>query len=170
MLKALAFATLFGLVIPCAAQEDPKQRRIAELVRTIRMQDMFDEQLMQTRAAYSQLGKKLLEQILSESPDIDAEKRARLEGIFARYMEKGASRWKAEELVAIWSRHYGENLSNDELDQIIAFYKSPIGQKDIDATRAATLAYTTEVTASAQARIQDAVKQLAAELREEMAR
>ena len=80
------------------------------------------------------------------------------------------ARWKAEDLAGIWSRHFVKDLSSDDLDQIIAFYTSPIGQKAVTANQEANAAYTAEVTAQSQAGIQEALKQLAAELEEEMSR
>jgi hypothetical protein len=39
--------------------------------------------------------------------------------------------------VRAWGRFYSENMTETELDAILAFYRSPAGQKDVSATLAA---------------------------------
>jgi hypothetical protein len=170
MLKALATVTLLLLSAPSMAQVDLKREKVAELMRVIRIQDLFEQQIVGSRGRYSQFGQKLLDQILSEAPQLDDEKRGRVEAIFQRYLQNSAAQWTADELIAIWSRHYGEDLSIDDLDQIITFYQSPIGRKSLAANQAANAAYSAEVATQDQSRLQEALKRLAAELREEMGR
>jgi hypothetical protein len=38
--------------------------------------------------------------------------------------------WTAQEIVNVWARAYGPSFTDEELDQLIAFYSSPLGQKD----------------------------------------
>jgi hypothetical protein len=168
MLRALAFVLVIASATGLSAEDDVKQQKIAELVRTTKLQEMFEQQVVQSRAAYVELGKKMFAQILDDDGSADPSKKARLDGIFQRYLQHGLSLWKAEDLVAIWSQHYGQDLGNDDLDQILAFYKSPIGQKAVAANQAASAAFTAEVTARSQARLREALQQLAADLREEM--
>lgn len=37
------------------------------------------------------------------------------------------------ESIDIWVRHYGEHVTEAELNQIVAYYRSPVGQKDVVA-------------------------------------
>jgi hypothetical protein len=159
---------VFTLVaaFPSAAADDAKQQKIAELVRVTRLQDNFERQIAQMRSSYLDFGKKIFSQIISES-DADAEKKARLDAIFQRYVERGLSLWKAEDLVALWASYFGKDLSIEDLDQIIAFYKSPIGQKEVAANEAAIGPFTAEMRARGQSSIREAIEQLAAELKEE---
>jgi hypothetical protein len=168
MLRALAFVLVIASATGLSAEDDVKQQKIAELVRTTKLQEMFEQQVVQSRAAYVELGKKMFAQILDDDGSADPSKKARLDGIFQRYLQRGLSLWKAEDLVAIWSQHYGQDLGNDDLDQILAFYKSPIGQKAVAANQQATAAFTAELAARSQARLREALQQLAADLREEM--
>ncbi len=43
----------------------------------------------------------------------------------------------AEDMVEIYSSFYGPHFSEAEVDELIAFYSSNLGQKDIRATRMA---------------------------------
>jgi outer membrane biosynthesis protein TonB len=42
-----------------------------------------------------------------------------------------------EEAVRAWERFYSENVTETDLDSILAYYRSPAGQKDVSASRAA---------------------------------
>ena len=43
-----------------------------------------------------------------------------------------------EEAARAWGRFYSENVSEGDLDAILAYYRSPAGQKDVSASRAAS--------------------------------
>ncbi len=42
-----------------------------------------------------------------------------------------------EEAVRAWERFYSDNVTETDLDAILAYYRSPAGQKDVSASRAA---------------------------------
>jgi hypothetical protein len=42
-----------------------------------------------------------------------------------------------EEAVRAWERFYSENVTETDLDSILAYYRSPSGQKDVSASRTA---------------------------------
>jgi uncharacterized protein DUF2059 len=42
-----------------------------------------------------------------------------------------------EEAVRAWERSYSDNVTETDLDAILAYYRSPAGQKDVSASRAA---------------------------------
>src|SRR3954468_24680236 len=42
-----------------------------------------------------------------------------------------------EEAARAWGRFYSQNVSEGDLDAILAYYRSPAGQKDVSASRAA---------------------------------
>jgi hypothetical protein len=162
----LAFALLSG---PASAQ-DMRAQKIAELVKVTKLDDMFDQQISQSRASYAAFGRRVFAQMIEESGTTDAAKRARLDAIFARYIANGASSWTPEELVAIWTRHFGQGLDEDDLDRILDFYRSSAGQKLVAASQVAMAGFTTEVVAATQDRLRRAVERLKADLKEELDR
>jgi Uncharacterized protein conserved in bacteria (DUF2059) len=46
-------------------------------------------------------------------------------------------KYDQEEAVRAWGRYYSENVTEADLDGILAYYRSPAGQKDVSASRAA---------------------------------
>ena len=45
--------------------------------------------------------------------------------------------WGAKEIVEVWAKAYGSRFNDKELDGLLAYYKSPLGQKDVKASQAA---------------------------------
>ncbi|MDX2220693.1 MAG: DUF2059 domain-containing protein [Burkholderiales bacterium] len=45
--------------------------------------------------------------------------------------------WNAGEMVDVWAKAYGAQFTDKELDGLLAYYKSPLGQKDVKAAQAA---------------------------------
>jgi hypothetical protein len=72
---------------------------------------------------------------------------------------------KADDLVALWSRLYGRDLSNDDLDQILAYYTSSVGRKDVAASHSAMAEFAATTGAEAQRRIRAAAEQLTTDLK-----
>ena len=45
--------------------------------------------------------------------------------------------WRTEEFVAIFASDYGLDMSDEDIDQILAHYTSVVGQKDVRAAKTA---------------------------------
>ena len=58
-------------------------------------------------------------------------------GALDRYTKSANGGWTTSEAVAEWERLYGSELSAEDVTKVLEFYKSPVGQKDIAATKAA---------------------------------
>jgi hypothetical protein len=167
MFKALAFVLVLISATPLAAADDVRQQKIAELIRTIKLQDMFEQQIVQSRASYMAFGKKIFAQFQDQfGSSADPAQKARMASILQTYFERATTLWRAEDLAAVWSERFGRDLSNDDLDQILAFYASPVGPKVVAANQAANAALTEWVNTQSQRRMRDALEQLAADLRE----
>lgn len=45
--------------------------------------------------------------------------------------------WSAGEMVEVWAKAYGSQFNDKELDGLLAYYKSPLGQKDVKSAQTA---------------------------------
>jgi hypothetical protein len=54
-----------------------------------------------------------------------------------QYLHEVDGKFDQEEAARAWGRFYSENVSESDLDGILAYYRSPAGQKDVSASRAA---------------------------------
>jgi hypothetical protein len=91
---------------------------------------------------------------------------SKIEAAYIHYIERCSSLWTADELVEIWSGRYGKNLTDDDLTQILAYYQSAIGKKDVAATQAATIGFTQTMMVQGKKRINDAISAMTAEFKE----
>jgi hypothetical protein len=54
-----------------------------------------------------------------------------------QFLQAVDGRFDQEDAVRTWGRFYSDQLTESDLDAILAYYRSPIGQKDISASHAA---------------------------------
>jgi hypothetical protein len=141
-MKILAFC-LAALLLTSAANADDvaRQKKITQIIEAQGLHQMFQDQLNQSKAAATQHGREIFERIVRELGDGAEKSNPKFEAVFTKYIEKCASMWTAEELVAVWTRNYGRDLSEQDLDHILAYYKSPYGKKDVAASQAAMFGF-----------------------------
>jgi len=53
------------------------------------------------------------------------------------FLHEVDGKYDQEEAARAWGRYYSENVTETDLDAILAYYRSPAGQKDVSASRAA---------------------------------
>ena len=157
---------IFGNV---SAAESAREAKISKIIEAQGLQQMFQQQLDQSKAQASDLGKSLYRKMLSESGITEGqEENPKLEAVFARYIERCSTMFTAREFVQTWSRFYGNNLSEAELDKILAYYKSSVGKKDVAASQAAMVGFSQVISAEGQKRMNDSIGQLMADLKAAM--
>jgi hypothetical protein len=163
----LATMICFSLFSACASAQT-REEILVDLVRAQGLQEMFDQTLQQTKVVAEQSGRKAFSQMLAAASNIDTGKKQRLEGALERYLGRVGSMWKADELVTLWTLSYGKELSDQDLKQILAYYRSPTGIKDVSATKAAVRMFTASMSSEMQRRLHLAVEQLMLELKAEI--
>lgn len=168
MRATFALAALVVGAASFAAGPAAKDQKIAQIIEAQGLHEMFQAQLDQNMASARQVGQNLVRKMAQEAAMSDAEAAAKLEPVFRRYMERCATMFSARELVEIWAEGYGRGLSDSDLDQILAFYKSPAGKKDVAATQAGMTAFAQKMNALGQARLGESVDQLMRDLKAAM--
>jgi hypothetical protein len=106
--------------------------------------------------------------MLSESGITDGQENTKFEQVFTQYIERCSTMFTAKEFVETWSRFYGKNLSEVELEKILAYYKSSAGKKDVAASQAAMVGFSQVMGAESQKRMNDSIGQLMADLKAAM--
>lgn len=150
------------------ANESSRQAKISKIMEAQGLQQMFQQQLDQSKIQARDLGKNLYQKMLSESGITDGQENTKLERVFTQYIERCSTIFTAKEFVEIWSRFYGKNLSETELEKILAYYKSSVGKKDVAASQAAMVAFSQVMSAESQKRMNDSIGQLMADLKAAM--
>jgi hypothetical protein len=150
------------------ANESVRQEKISKIVEATGMLQMFQQQIDQSKAQASDFGKNLYRKMLSESGIADGQQNPKIELVLTQYIERCTTMFTAKEFVETWSSFYGNNLSEAELDKILAYYKSPIGKKDVAATQTAMAGFAQVIGTESQKRMNDSTGQLIADLKAAM--
>jgi len=164
MKKMLVF---FALILSAHAHADEasRQAKIAQILEAQGLHQMFQQQLEQAKESAVEFGKDIFRKLLSEDGISESKENPALEQVFAKYLERSAALFSAEELVATWSAFYGKDLSEADLDKILAYYKSPVGKKDVRASQAAMVDFSRVMDTEGQKRLNEAIGQLMADLK-----
>jgi hypothetical protein len=113
-----------------------REEKIKQLMEAQGLLETFDQQLELGRQQNQQQGRDMLNQFMAQlnpTPEFSE----RFEKAFKSFMSKVETPWSAEEIVEVWSKYYGKHFRNDELDQLLFHYTSPLAQKEINASRQA---------------------------------
>jgi len=167
MRPAVVLTLLSAVVFAAAANAQTRQELMVELVRVQGLQEIFDETLEQSKAAAQQYGREMFSQMLAGAGDIEPTKRERLEAVLQRFLDRCAAMWKSDELLALWTKSYGTDLNDADLKQMLAYYKSPIGAKDVAAAKLATRAFVAASNAEGQRRMQASLQLLVSDIKAE---
>ncbi len=161
---ALCLAAAFACT-PALANEAQRQETIARIVEAQGLQDMFQQQIDVSRASAVEMGQRTFKKILLEAGVPEGKEDPRLAEIFGRYVERCATMFTAKELVSTWAGAYGKGLSDSELKQILAYYRSPLGKKDVQASQVAMASFAKTMLVESEKRVNDSVVQLMSEIK-----
>lgn len=145
----LAIAATTTMSPPAFAQAE-KQALIQKIAVAQGLLDMFDQQLAQQQQASQVLGAKMLEDVVRQAGGTDND---RARKALERFVSRSAQLFSAQELVGAWSADYGKGLSVTDLQGILSYYESPIGKKDVAASKAALVSFSNWMNERAQSRL-----------------
>ncbi|MDR2208509.1 MAG: DUF2059 domain-containing protein [Azoarcus sp.] len=169
MKKILVF---FALVLSTHvhADEASRQAKIAQIVEAQGLHQMLQEQLDQSKALAAEIGRDTFRKMLLEIGIAEGEETKALEQVLVEFNERCAVMFSAKELVAMWSAFYGKDLSEADLDKILAYYKSPTGKKDVRAAQIAMVEFSKAMNAEGQKRLNESIEQLISDLKTAIAK
>lgn len=130
----LAAIILMTFALGAQATEEERSAKVIKLLETQGMQATFDDQ-MRVREEYR---KRSVQVMVDETL-----KRLKPNAVFRKKFNVAAMElfealqppWSSQEVVDIWAGIYGSKFSDEELDQLLAFYSSPVAQKEVYAGR-----------------------------------
>ena len=135
----VAFFAMFSLHVHADVRTD----KIETLMKTLGLVEMFEQQITMAKVRNEQIGKEAIEQILT-GLNPPAEMQKKFTTAFKNYMKKVELPWTSAEIVKVWAKYYGANFSEAELDQLIKFYSSPLGKKDVSESKKAMASFSKE--------------------------
>ncbi|MDT3721037.1 DUF2059 domain-containing protein [Pseudomonas oryzihabitans] len=116
------------------ALAESKNEKIERLIEAQGLKEAWGQQLEQSKEYGLKFSAQINEQILSQlTPNEDFKQRFKVAN--DNFVEASGALWTADKMVSLWAKYYGPEFSEKELDQLISFYSSPIGQKDLKVTK-----------------------------------
>jgi hypothetical protein len=126
---------------------------------------MLDQSRDAARAQAASLSDQMISQLVGESSALSAEQTEAMRVASQRFSESCAAGFDVEGAVASWGQLYAATLTDEELAEILKYYTSPIGQKDIAATKAAMPLWQAHLASKSTELMKVAIDEYAAELR-----
>jgi len=150
LLLTLLAAPLCHADSPAARQPDPKAARVAELIRVKHLREDFQERLVKGRADYEARANKLMtaEQArFSPRPDFERQ----FQAIHARFVSTIETPMAVDAYMQVVTQYYREHYTEADLDGLIRFYSSPLGQKELAVMHEADVGMELEFATQSQA-------------------
>ncbi len=165
-MKAIALVLVTLLWVNAAnADETGRQKKIEQIMEAQGLQQTLKEQLDQSKAEAAEHGRAAFKKILLELGSSEDKPDPKLVMAFTSYLEKCKSMWSDKEFVDIWSKNYGRGLTDSDLNQILAYYKSASGKKDVMASKAALGGFYHEIQEKGLVRMNASIAEMVADMK-----
>jgi len=156
-----------SLLLSCALAahanaQDERTTLISRIVSAQGLMEMFDLQMSQQKETVQGYATQLFAKTMR---DFGGQPTARQRAALERLAIRSAVIFSAQELVAAWSAQYGKELSLDDLLEILRYYESPVGRRDVAASKTAMSAFTQWVAQESQVRASVILADFASELK-----
>ncbi|WP_415753788.1 DUF2059 domain-containing protein [Pseudomonas leptonychotis] len=125
---------VLSIIFSAHAFADSKSEKIEGLMKALGLVDTWTQQIEQGKIYNRKISSQMLDQILSQL-NPNKEFQQKFKEASDVFITKTESPWSPEKIVEVWASYYGPEFTEDELDELTAFYTSPLGQKDIRVTR-----------------------------------
>lgn len=123
-----------SIIFSAQAFADAKSEKIESLMKALGLVDTWTQQIEQGKTYNRKVSSQIMDQIISQlNPNKDFQQK--FKAASENFITKTESPWSPEKIVEVWAGYYGPEFTEAELDQLIEFYTSPLGQKDISVTR-----------------------------------
>lgn len=127
-------AIVVGVMLSTSALADSREEKVQKLMEAQGLVKIFDQSLASSREYGRKQADQMMAQMLS-GLNPDETYRRRFQEVMDAFMSDLQPPWGAQEIVQTWGQVFGAKFTDDELDQLIAFYSSSLGQKEVAASR-----------------------------------
>jgi hypothetical protein len=131
----------------CAvASAATRSEKIRELMEAQGLVQMYEQQIQAGREHTRKIADDTVGKMLS-TLNPPARVQTRIRDAARAFVLSAQPTWTARDIVEVWGKYYGAKFSDEELDQLLQYYRSPLGQKDVMASREALVPFTAEFQA-----------------------
>ncbi len=162
MKKLCCIILLFLVSIGVSADE--REVKLKTLMEAQGLIKTFGNQMDTEISQREKIGEQMMIQMLTQI-NPNQKFKTRFKNILDNFIKQVQSPWNAEEVVTVWGQYYGKNFSDQELEQLIEFYSSPIGKKEVAATKSALPEFTMHFQKISETEFKKIIQEFVAELR-----
>jgi hypothetical protein len=160
-LAAIVTAVLVVSAAPNVAAQDTRTVLVQKIAVAQGLTELVDQQLAQQHEATKEYAAKLFEEaVTAGGGQANPEEQA----AFDKFVARTGEIFSGKEFTAAWVTHYGKELSLQDLQAILSYYESPVGRKDVAATKSAMPAFSSWILQEGQTRVEPLLKAFIAEL------
>ena len=134
MRRVLAFVVAC-LLISSASAED-RNAKIRALMEAQGLLTSMQQQLASGRERGKAIAHQMMENAFKDLVP-DAATQQKMTQAANQFIDEVQSPITAADIVAIWSEAYGSKFTDEELDGLLAYYRSPLAQKEVQISRQA---------------------------------
>lgn len=166
-MKYIQLLVLISLSTLCYAEAtDSKSELSTELVRVYGIDKMIGDAKQSAEAQARAAADQMFDQFKSGMPGLSDRFWGRITAAADKMIAGVQKSWSAEEALDVWKTAYCTDLTTEELKQIIAASKTPLGQKQIAAGKQANTAFQQFYANRSRDVIQVAMKQYVTDLQQ----
>ncbi|MFZ2726358.1 MAG: DUF2059 domain-containing protein [Methylococcaceae bacterium] len=132
MLKAISVRIIifcFLSIMSSTSFSADRNEKIQMLMEAQGLLKAFEQRMETTKLQNRQEGQQVFDQMIKEYKP-NKESSIRFQAAFEEFITSLEAPWTAQDIVDVWAKTYGVHFSDEELDQLIAFYTSPLGKKE----------------------------------------
>jgi hypothetical protein len=149
MSRFLSASALFFVLMLASTQSfadgPSKDAKLHELATLRGLKKNFEQQNEIARQQSRAFIDKIVSDLFAKYPQIPNQTGQKIRAIADTYMERATKPLDSEKAEASWCKYYGVNVTEAELDQILAYYRSSVGQKDVSAALNVEPTWSTEL-------------------------
>ncbi len=120
------------------ADDASKHAKLVELMKLEGLDEVLERQRGACRKQAQEVGPQMLDQMMKGlSLSRDDPHVQRMNAAYLRFLEASEPSWTADEAVDLYAKLYGAHVTEGDVDELLQFFKAPLGQKAIAASRAA---------------------------------
>jgi hypothetical protein len=133
-MRKLAVILLMTFALSAHAADPERSAKVLKLLDVQGVQATFEDQ-MRVREEYRKRSVQVMVDETLKRLKPNAVFRKKFNAAAMELFEALQPPWASQEVVDIWAGIYGSKYTEEELDLLLAFYSSPVAQKEVNAGR-----------------------------------
>jgi hypothetical protein len=166
-MKYLALLTIaLAGVLHCAGQTSPKDTIMRELIQLYEIDQMMTEAKKAAGDQASGVAQQMFDRFKSGLPGLSDDVWKKITEAADKMIARVNDSWSVDDALSVWQAEFSADLSIEELHQILDASRTPLGRKQIAASKRAVKAFQTYMLSKNKTLVEAAMKEYVKELQQ----